>query len=70
MDEIRTSKAITEDCFKEFLNAPEMDVAIARAGKDDDNWNWDDELEEDETELEAGLLEELWEIQDFLDGRA
>jgi len=34
------------------------------------NWDWDDELEEDETELEDGLLEELWEIQDFLDGRA
>jgi len=70
MDEISISKTITESFFKEFLNAPEMDVAIARAGKDDGDWNWDDELEEDETELEAGLQEELWEIQDFLDGRA
>jgi len=65
MDEISISKAITESSSKEFLDAPEVDVAIARAGEYYGDWIW-----EDETELEDGLLEELWEIQDFLDGRA
>ncbi len=63
MDEISISKVIKESFLKGFLDALEVDVAIAGTGKDNGNWIWEDRLE-------AGLLEKLWEIQDFLDGRA